>query len=244
METDTIDTIHRNLYQTAVNDTGGHFSTSCTGTEYELIHKRLPIHIQLPNALESGATSRINIMAPLAEEESPEAMVNTLQGLIRRRDLVRRLGYGGFEKFEWYDSGAEIVYYNIPTESREDLEKMCHDFSFIRLTSDPIEDFARGREFIRVIGGGYVQFSAICWVQNSGATTELSIPAPLAKKLNIEKTLKLGKEEIGVYANRFREYVISLLEKSDMYLAEMEYGDSVLQPGKYISGNLYQEQQT
>ena len=64
------------------------------------------------------------------------------------------------------------------------------------------------------------------------------------KKLNIEKTLKLGKEEIGVYANRFREYVISLLEKSDMYLAEMEYGDSVLQPGKYISGNLYQEQQT
>ena len=119
----------RRLYEERVARITDNFTIEDTGLSYMLNHRRLPLTIVLPTALERGATSHVNMMAPLSGEESPESMVSVLRELTGRRDLLRQRGYQQFERFERYDDGAEMVY-DLPTESEDDLTRIVRDFDF------------------------------------------------------------------------------------------------------------------
>lgn len=206
-----------------VHITGYCFNTSNHGTSYELTHKRLPITIEIPTSIGKDAVSQVNMMAPLIEEGSPEVMIDTLQTLIRRRNLFRRLGYQKFEKFEWYDDGPEIVY-EIPVESRDDLVRICGDFGFKRTTHAGINNVARGRELVKVEGDRFaILFEATSSHRDYGTKTDLLIPIALSSRLGIDGTIGLGTQEIGNYGRNFEKYVVSLLEKADMYVAEARW---------------------
>ena len=232
--------------------TGDCFSTSDHGDSYELTHKRLPITVEIPTSIGKDAVSQVNMIAPLIEGGSPEVMIDTLQTLVRRRNVLRGLGYQKFEKFEWYGDGPEIVY-EIPVESRSDLERICGDFGFKRTTHAGISNIARGRELVKVAGDRFaILFEATSSYRGCGLKTELVIPDELSSRLGIEGEIHLGTQEIGDYGRKFKDYVIGLLEKADMYVAEarwrggvtpeaMDYAANTGFMRHALDGELYQE---
>jgi len=244
---------HSNSIEFIVHTTGDCFKISNNGTSYELTHRRLPITVDIPTSIGRGRVSQVNMMAPLIEEKSPEAMIDFLKTFIRRRDLLRKCGYQQFEKWEWYGDGSEIVY-QIPLESKDDLLKICSNFGFKRTTYGNIDQIARGRELVKVQGGRFaILFEATSSHRDYGTKTDLLIPTALSKRIGIDKTMCLGKAEIGNYGKNFYEYILGLLEKADMYVAEERWNCGITDEKwehsqrtgvirHSLDGELYQEQ--
>ena len=125
----------REAYQGLTARVTDNFTIEDTGCSYMLIHRQLPLTIELPTRLEREATSHVNMMAPLLEEKllgvSLESAIETLQKFARRRDFLRERGYQSFEHFKPYDEGFEIVY-DIPTPSLDELTRIVLDFGAMR----------------------------------------------------------------------------------------------------------------
>ena len=131
--------------------------------DYTLRHKRLPILVEFPGVLERGATTHVNMIASFFGKGSPEAIIESLQFLIQRRDFLRRQGYEPGERFGEYDDGIEYVY-DVPTESPEDLTRLIQNFgkcdryeinkmtqnNNIEVSSDCRSLLVEGREIFRI----------------------------------------------------------------------------------------------
>ena len=117
----------RRTYEECVARTTDHFRLEDTGSSYTLDHRRLPLLVELPETLERGATTTINMMAPVRRVESPEEIMAMTGSFIHLRDFLRQQGYRPFEQFAVYDDGVEYIYH-IPTESPDDLTRIVHDF--------------------------------------------------------------------------------------------------------------------
>ncbi|GEM_PF-5745938 len=117
----------RDVYKEHIARVTDHFRMEDNGSSYELQHRQFPLLAELPEAIEKGATTTINMMAPVRDVESPEEIIAMTGSFIRRRDFLRQQGYRPFERFEVYDDGVEYIYH-VPTESSDDLTRILHNF--------------------------------------------------------------------------------------------------------------------